>query len=188
MTGLCHCFVTGLRARTEVECRVRTAAGRWRHERLHREIDIPAESAGVAWMQATKLLCGRSPDPAVGGHAEIFCEAVSTTTAWQLGERALQAILADQVPIILYRDRKHTRWSMVCGVELSDGVVQALLLLDSRLPGPWAIPYNARLELPSSASAKPNMLTLRSTDGQSWSISLQQLYVVRRDVSGPDGV
>lgn len=188
MTGLCHCFVTGLRARTEVECRVRTAAGRQRYECLHREVEIPAESAGVAWMQASKLLCGWSPQPAGAGQAEIVCEAVSTTSASQIGERAHQAILADQIPIIQYCDGEHTRWSMVCGVELSDCAAQALLLLDSLLPGPWAVPYNARLELPSSACAKPTTLTLLSTDGQSWSVSPQQLFVIRRDIAGPDGV
>ena len=55
MSGLCHRFVNGLRARTEVKCRVKTAAGHWRYACLHREVEIPAASASVAWMQAARL-------------------------------------------------------------------------------------------------------------------------------------
>ncbi|NIC42299.1 hypothetical protein [Aquabacterium sp. A08] len=205
MSGLCHRFVNGLRARTEVECRVKTAAGHWRYACLHREVEIPAASASVAWMQAARLLCGWRPETTgstqvdLAGLADpielaqqcqpgIVCEAVPMITPQPIGERVLQAVLENAVPIIQYGDGQHTRWSTVCGVELLDGVAQALLLLDARLPGPWGVAYNARLELASVARASPQFLALRATDGQSWRVSLQQLFIARAGASGRDVV
>lgn len=114
----------------------------------------------------------------------IAWESAAVSSAHLIGSLAHQAVLADQVPIIQFGDGQFIRWSMVCGLEMSaSDAVQALLLLDPGLPGPWGVPYNARLELTSSPRTQPTACPLRSVDGQRWNVALEKLFIIKPGIA-----
>lgn len=161
-----HVFTSGIRFDTHLEFRTSGVLGR----RLWRALPAPetsAEGSGwVALMQARSLLLGRLPAQQeikrvslrdqlalVPGDFLVRLPVIANdlSVRWRPGCEGLQPAHQASQTLACLSDADGLRWALVVGWELAkepgaDGAqTSALLLLDSRLAGPWATGYNARM-------------------------------------------
>lgn len=112
----------------------------------------------------------------------IELQVVETASPRRVARLVAEAVDSGQVPLVRYTTARFSHWSMASGVErTASGTVRALLLLDTSLAGPWAVPYNTRLELqcrPGSGARYP--LLARSIDGGLWRTRLNSVCIVKR--------
>lgn len=98
----------------------------------------------------------------------IQVEVTKTTSARRIGEVAAAAIASGHVPILRSTTARWSHFSMVSGLAIgADGAPTALLLLDTSLDAPWAVPYNACQELQPSRPARGGFrYECRALDGR----------------------
>ena len=165
--GLVHTFAAGLRFDGELSFLARLPFGRTAWRRLPTLETSPEGSGLAALLQAEALLTSREPSaralrrvsqpgrPAmVPGDCLLRLPelAPDLVARWHPGRTLLQADEPMCCPALAcLAGREGMRWALVTGVELAIGEEEpcprALLLLDPRLPAPWATGYNARLLL-----------------------------------------
>jgi hypothetical protein len=112
----------------------------------------------------------------------IQIEVMRTTSARRIGQVAAVAIESGHVPILRSTTARWSHFSMVSGLAVgADGAPTALLLLDTSLDAPWAVPYNASQELRPSKPAKAEFrYECRTLDGSRWRARFNSLCIVRR--------
>jgi hypothetical protein len=137
------------------------------------------------WRHAMAFQSGGTSEYDLLALAALLAPAIDlvvteTSNATRVGALASAAIDGGHVPLVRYTTSQHSHWTMASAYERdASGSVLALLLLDTDLSAPWAVPFNARLELrPDKRRAYP--YAIRGTDGELWHAAFDSVCVVRR--------
>jgi hypothetical protein len=114
----------------------------------------------------------------------ISVKVTKTTSARRIGEVAAAAIKSGHVPILRSTTARWSHFAMVSGVALdADGAPTALLLLDTSLAAPQAVPYNGCQDLQPSRPPKDEFrYEYRTLDGTRWRARFNSICVVHRGV------
>ena len=182
MTGLLHCFASGIRFDTDVQYQaIAGNSTRWRNLplKLHRVDDthgglLCALQCAMALTQAARMpsVRGRAP-PGDLAQMQTLVErftAESKPQALQAeGDMEIMTLAQRTVDAggwsLLHYQRQNpalTRWALVCGVECEENAPnpRALLLLDSQASEPWGTGYNARLFMPEQPDSRHGSISL----------------------------
>lgn len=159
--ALMHTFASGLRFDTELQFLARLSSGATAWRRLPTPETSVEGSEAVALMQAEAVVAGREPSVQTLRRATRTLAtddllrhlpelAPHLSARWHPGQSLLRADEPRCCPALAcWTGPQGAVWVLVTGVELEirAGEVhpKALLLLDPRMPAPWAVGYNARL-------------------------------------------
>ena len=98
------------------------------------------------WRRAMAFQCDGTSEDDLSALAALLAPAIDllvteTTNATRVGSLAAAAIDNGHVPLVRYTTNQHSHWTMASAYERDEsGTVLALLLLDTYLPAPWAVP------------------------------------------------
>jgi hypothetical protein len=112
----------------------------------------------------------------------IRVQVTKTVSARRVATMVEAAIASGDVALLRSTTARWSHWSMVSGIAIgANGVPTALLLLDTSVDAPWAVPYNAYQELhPSKPAGTEFRYEGRTLDGVRWRARFNSVMIVRR--------
>jgi hypothetical protein len=112
----------------------------------------------------------------------IQVQVTKTISPRRIAALVESAIVNGDVPLLRSTTARWSHWSMIAGISIgADGAPTALLLLDTSVDAPWAVPYNAYQELhPSKPAGTEFRYEGRTLDGVRWRARFNSVMIVRR--------
>jgi len=119
---------------------------------------------------------------ALAGMLGLQLEVTKTTSGTRIAAIARNAIERGSVPLVRTTTSRWSHWAFVSGLALeAEDTPSALLLLDTSVAAPWAVPYNAFQELrPMKPAARGFRYEGRTLDGERWRANFNSIVVVGR--------
>jgi hypothetical protein len=115
-------------------------------------------------------------------------EITKTTSGQRIAAIVRSAIEGGDVPLVRTTTCRWSHWALVSGIALqADDTPSALLILDTGVDAPWAVPYNVFQELhPTKPAAEGFRYEGRTLDGFRWRARFNSVVVVRRAATSGD--
>lgn len=210
MSGLRHLFVAGLRANKDVESAVGSGryqklhmdqadknwCGPWTLTQvavlLHgwrRHLVANPQTKRQPWAtfwQKVREDYNQGTDEGdlttLAGIIGLQLDITKTTSGKRIATIVRRAIERGDVPLVRTTTCRWSHWALVSGIALlADDTPCALLILDTSVGAPWAVPYNVFQELhPTKPAAGEFRYEGRTLDGFRWRARFNSVVVVRR--------
>ena len=118
----------------------------------------------------------------LAGMLGLRLEVTKTTSGKRIATIARSAIEGGSVPLVRTTTSRWSHWALISGIALqADDTPCALLVLDTSVGAPWAVPYNVFQELrPMKPAAGGFRYEGRTLDGERWRARFDSVVVVRR--------